>query len=117
MKHLFIFNDPPYGIEKFFNGMRLATALLSVESDEDVAAYLVGDAVVAARKGQKTPNGYYNIERMLKRFVGADGEVLMCGSCMDARAMTDEELVAGARRVTLDEIADITAAADKVYVY
>jgi uncharacterized protein involved in oxidation of intracellular sulfur len=26
----------------------------------------MGDGVLCARTGQKTPNGYYNIERMIK---------------------------------------------------
>jgi uncharacterized protein involved in oxidation of intracellular sulfur len=28
--------------------------------------FLTGDGVLCARKGQKTPEGYYNIERMIK---------------------------------------------------
>jgi uncharacterized protein involved in oxidation of intracellular sulfur len=31
--------------------------------------FLIGDGVLCARKGQKTPDGYYNIERMLKGLV------------------------------------------------
>ena len=28
--------------------------------------FLTGDGVLCARKGQKTPDGYYNVERMIK---------------------------------------------------
>jgi uncharacterized protein involved in oxidation of intracellular sulfur len=31
-----------------------------------VSLFLNGDGVICARKGQKTPDGYYNIERLVK---------------------------------------------------
>ncbi len=64
-KILIILNDPPYGTERSYNGMRLANALSKDENNE-VRVFLLGDAVVCAKKGQKTPNGYYNLELMLK---------------------------------------------------
>jgi uncharacterized protein involved in oxidation of intracellular sulfur len=36
---------------------------------------------------------------------------------MDARGLTDDELVEGARRSTLDELADWTQWADKVLTF
>jgi len=36
---------------------------------------------------------------------------------MDARGLTDAELVEGARRSTMDELAEATAAADKLLVF
>jgi uncharacterized protein involved in oxidation of intracellular sulfur len=72
---------------------------------------------VAARKGQKTPDGYYNMERMLKRVVAGNGAVLLCGTCMDARGMTDDDVMDGAKRSTMDELAVATVAADKVLVF
>ena len=59
-----ILNDAPYGIERLYNGLRLALALL--KKDQKVSLFLMGDAVVAAVKGQQTPAGFYNIERMIK---------------------------------------------------
>ena len=56
----------------------------------------MADAVAAARKGQKTPEGYYNVERMLKQALVAKNAVLLCGACMDARGMGDEDLIDGA---------------------
>ncbi len=64
-KTLIILNDPPYGTERSYNGMRLANAL-SKTPDDEVRVFLIGDAVLCSKKGQKTPDGYYNIERMLK---------------------------------------------------
>jgi uncharacterized protein involved in oxidation of intracellular sulfur len=79
--------------------------------------FLMADAVIAARAGQKTPDGYYHIERMLKRVLGAKGQVLLCGTCMEARGLADAEMMAGARRSTMDELAASTLAADKVLVF
>ena len=102
MKTLFILNDPPYGTERCYNALRLAQALLKSDPNTRVTLFLMADAVVAAHKGQKTPDGYYNIERMLKRVIGGKGEVLLCGTCMDARGMGDGDVMDGARRSTMD---------------
>lgn len=62
---LIILNDGPYGTERSYNGLRLADAL-GKGDDGEVRVFLLGDAVGCARRGQQTPNGFYNIERMLK---------------------------------------------------
>jgi len=54
--------------------------------------------VVAAKSGQKTPDGYYNVERMLKGVVAGKGQILLCTTCMDARGLADAEIMAGAGR-------------------
>jgi len=117
MKTLFIVNDPPYGTERVYNALRLAHALVKKAPPPEVTIFLMADAVVAARAGQKTPDGYYNIERMLKRVLASNGKVLLCGTCMDARGLDDAALMAGARRSTIDELAAATADADKVLVF
>ena len=117
MRILFILNDPPYGTELCYNALRLAHALLKKDPEAEACVFLMADAVVAARKGQKTPDGYYNIERMLKRVLAGKGRVLLCGTCMDARGITDAEVMDGARRSTMDELAAETLAADKVLVF
>jgi len=117
MKSLLIVNDPPYGTERVYNALRLAHALLKREPAPQVTIFLMADAVVAAKAQQKTPDGYYNVERMLKRVLGGKGTVLLCGTCMDACGMSDAELMDGARRSTMDELAKATAEADKVLVF
>jgi len=117
MTVLFILNDPPYGNERVYNALRLANALLKNDPQTEVIVFLMADSVVAAKAGQKTPDGYYNIERMLKRVLAADGKVLLCGTCMDARGLDDGALMAGARRSTMDELAAATVEADKVMVF
>jgi len=62
-KYLFIINDGPYGNERPYNALRLAMNLVK-EPAACVQVFLMGTASTAHR-GQKTPNGYYNVERML----------------------------------------------------
>lgn len=116
-KILFIINDPPYGTERVYNALRLAHALLKKDSQAEVTIFLMADSVVAAKAGQKPPDGYYNVERMLKRIVAGNGKLLLCGTCMDARALEASALMAGARRSTMDELATATIEADKVIIY
>lgn len=114
MKALLILNDPPYGTERSFNGLRLAKALAAKGSE--VTVFLMADAVSCAKSGQKVPQGYYNLELMTKA-ICRGGEVLLCGTCMDARGLTDAEIIEGARRSTMDELAERTLAADRVLVF
>src|SRR5215468_867544 len=117
MKSLFIINDPPYGTERAYNALRLAHALAKKGPAMEVTVFLMADAVLAAKGGQKTPEGFYNVERMLKRVLSAKGRVLLCGTCMDARGLTDSDIMEGARRSTMDELAAAIVEADKVLVF
>lgn len=117
MKTLMILNDPPYGTERTYNGLRLALSLLQKAEEHDLTVFLMGDAVSSAKAGQQTPNGYYNLERMLKGVVTKKGRVLLCGSCMDARGLREEGIVAGCRRGSLEELTEATLASDKVLVF
>ena len=114
MTTLIILNDPPYGTERSFNGLRLAKAL-SAKAD-DVVVFLMADAVSCAKHGQKVPQGFYNLELMLNTVI-RKGRVLLCGTCMDARGLADDEVVNGASRSTMPELAELTLSADKVLVF
>jgi uncharacterized protein involved in oxidation of intracellular sulfur len=114
---LLILNDPPYGTERTYNGLRLALALAKSDPAITVTVFLMADAVVAAKSGQKTPDGYYNVERMLKGVLAGKGQVLLCGTCMDARGLIDAEMLSGVRRSTMAELAAVTTSAEKVLVF
>lgn len=115
-KTLFILNDPPYGSERSYNGLRLAGALTRKEGNE-VRVFLIGDAAACAKAGQKVPEGFYNVQLMLDRVAKHGGTVGVCGTCMDARGIADSELAPGTRRSTLNELAEWTGWADKVIVF
>ncbi len=115
-KTLFILNDPPYGTERSYNGLRLAGSLAKQEGQQ-VRVFLMGDAASCAKAGQQTPNGYYNLERMLHAVISRQGEIGVCGTCMDARGIAPGELTEGARRSSLDELTAWTLWADQVLVF
>jgi len=62
---LFVLNDAPYGCERSYNALRHAMAVAK-EPDTEIKVFLTADATACALAGQKTPDGYYSIERMLK---------------------------------------------------
>ncbi|EKD88005.1 MAG: DsrE-like protein [uncultured bacterium] len=116
MKTLFLLNDAPYGNERCYNALRLAGALSKRESHE-VKIFLIGDAISCSNKGQKVPQGYYNIEVMLRNVARNKAEIGICGTCMDARGLTDDRIAEGTKRSTLEELANWTDWADKVLVF
>jgi uncharacterized protein involved in oxidation of intracellular sulfur len=116
MKNLFILNDPPYGAERSYNALRLAGSLSSREGEE-VKIFLIGDAAHCGKSGQKVPAGFYNLQLMLNRIVRSKAEVGVCGTCMDARGITEGELIEGMHRSTLEQLTDWTQWADKVIVF
>jgi uncharacterized protein involved in oxidation of intracellular sulfur len=116
MKTLFSLDDPPYGTERSYNALRLAGALAKREG-ESVRVFLLGDAAACAKRNQKVPQGYYNVEVMLGAVARRGGEIGVCGTCMDARGIAAEELAEGAHRGTLEQLADWTVAADRVLVF
>ncbi|MBI3492567.1 MAG: DsrE family protein [Acidobacteria bacterium] len=115
-KTLFILNDPPYGTERTYNALRLAGSL-SKRDGEQVKVFLIGDAASGAKAGQKVPQGYYSVEVMLLGVAKRGGEIGVCGTCMDARGVTDGELSESSRRSSLDQLTEWTRWADKVLVF
>jgi len=112
---LFILNDAPYGNERAYNALRLAAALAGLEGQQ-VRMFLMADAVSCAKVGQKVPEGYYNVQLMLGKVI-RKGEVGLCGTCMDARGIAQSEMIEGANRSTLAQLAAWTAEAAKVIVF
>ncbi|MHB1208189.1 MAG: DsrE/DsrF/TusD sulfur relay family protein [Acidimicrobiales bacterium] len=117
MKILIVLNDPPYGTERVYNGLRLAMNLQAKHEQVELTVFLMGDAASAAKSGQQTPNGYYNVERMLANVARKGAAVLVCGTCMDARGLTQDDLLDGALRSTMDALTQATVDADKILVF
>jgi uncharacterized protein involved in oxidation of intracellular sulfur len=116
MKILTILNDAPYGSERSYNGLRLALSLAK-RADVEQRIFLMADAVGCGRAGQTTPNGYYNIERMIRSLLVAGVAIGACGSCMDARGLLESDLTAGCHRSSMNELTDWTIWADKVVTW
>ena len=115
-KMLLILNDPPYGTERSYNGIRLVNALSKAQENE-VRLFLIGDAVLCGKRGQETPNGFYNLERMLLVASRQGVNIGACGSCLDARGIGVQELAEGIHRSSMEELAPWTQWADKVIVF
>ena len=113
MNILVILNDPAYGTERSYNGLRLAMSLAK-RNDVELRVFLIGDAVSCAMAGQKVPDGYYHMDRMIESVARRGGDVGCCGTCLDARGITEDLVTEGARRSSMDELAEWSVWADKI---
>ena len=116
MNVLVILQGPAYGDERAFNGLRLA-GTLAKRDGVTVRIFCFGDAVGCAVAGQKLPDGYYHLDRMLSSAARHGAEIGLCATCMDARGITDTMIVPDARRSSLDEVADWTLWADRTITF
>ena len=117
MNILLIINDAPYGTEKAYNALRMAMTLQKEHEGVEVRIFLMADAVTCALPGQGTPQGYYNVERMLKAVIHRGGQVKACGTCCDARGLKAVPLIEGVELSTMSELCQWTVAADKVLTF
>ncbi|MFW5766974.1 MAG: DsrE/DsrF/TusD sulfur relay family protein [Bacteroidales bacterium] len=117
-KILIIINDAPYGTEKAYNALRMAITLLKEhEENVQVNIFLLADAVFCGLPNQKTPNGYYNIERMLKSVINKGAKVKSCGGCSEARGIDKMEFIRGVELSNMKEFAQWTMDSDKVLTF
>ena len=116
-KILILINDAPYGTEKAYNALRLAMQLGKEHEEVEVRIFLMGDAASCALAGQNTPNGYYNIERMLKAILAKGAKVKICGSCTEARGLKNAKLIEGCEISTMAELTAWVVTSDKVLTF
>ncbi|MDF1550485.1 MAG: DsrE family protein [Bacteroidales bacterium] len=114
---LILINDAPYGTEKAYNGLRLANQLNKAHEEVEVRVFLMADAASCAVAGQITPNGYYNIERMIKYSVNKGTKVKICGSCVEARGLKNAQLIEGTEISTMAELTEWVVDSDKVVTF
>ena len=117
MKTLIIINDAPYGTEKAYNALRLAMQIQKDYVLSELAVFLMADAVTCALPNQNTPNGYYNIERMLQSVMSKNGKVKICTTCADSRGIKDAKLIEGAELSTMKELTQLTMESDRVVTF
>jgi uncharacterized protein involved in oxidation of intracellular sulfur len=116
VKILIILQGPAYGDERAYNGLRLA-GNLAKRDDVEVRVFCFGDAVGCAVAGQQLPNGYYHLDRMLTTAARHGAVIGLCGTCMDARGITDTMIIADTRRSSLDEVTDWVLWADTTITF
>jgi uncharacterized protein involved in oxidation of intracellular sulfur len=111
MKYLFIFNDSPYGSQRTYNGLRLAFAL---SRKTPVRIFLFGDGVTSALAGLAPAHADYNPQEMLQAIKATDSEIAACGTCMEARGLTQDSLIPAVKRGSLDQLIEWTEEAEKI---
>src|SRR3989337_684564 len=116
-KILIIINDAPYGTEKAYNALRLANQLNKDHETIEVRIFLMADAANCAIANQTTPNGYYNIERMVKLAISKGAKVKICGSCAEARGMKNAHLIDGTEISSMAELTNWVVDSDKTIVF
>lgn len=117
MNVLLLINDAPYGSEKAYNALRLAMNLQKEHPETHVWVFLMADAVNCALTNQKTPDGYYNVERMLKSVLNKGGQVKACGTCVDARGLRELALIEGVEISTMSQLSQWVLEADRVLTF
>ncbi|MBI5915448.1 MAG: DsrE family protein [Bacteroidetes bacterium] len=116
-KILIIINDAPYGTEKAFNALRIANQLAQDHETVEVRIFLMADAAGSAIANQSLPNGYYNIERMLKLSIRKGAKVKICGSCAEARGLKHVQLMEGTELSSMAELTNWLVDSDKVLTF
>lgn len=117
-KILIIINDAPYGTEKAYNALRMAMTLQKEYGEKvEVKVFLLADAVFCAIPNQNTPEGYYNIERMLKSVIKRGGEVKSCGGCSQARGIANIDFIEGVQLSNMKEFTQWTVECEKVLTF
>jgi len=117
MSLVIILNHPPYGNETTFNALRLSMALQQDQGVTGLSIYLLGDSVSYALPNQMTPQGYYNIEKMLRSLISKGAHVAVCSSCLQARGLAELDLVEGVEVSMMPQVASAVVAADKVLTF
>ena len=116
-KNLIIINDAPYGTEKAYNALRLANTILSEHEETEIKVFLLADAVFCGLPNQKTPNGFYNIERLMKSVLHKGAEIKLCGGCSEARGIHELQLIDSVQLSNMKQLAKWTTDCDKVLTF
>lgn len=116
MQYLFILNDSPYGSQRTYNGLRLALNLTRAPGNV-VRIFLLGDGVTSALEGLSPAHVFYNSQEMLRQAGERGASIGACKTCLEARGILDQHLVACAKRSTLDELTQWTEESEKVLVF
>ena len=115
MANLLIFNREPYdGTDVTWNGLRLAGKL--VDNGSHVRIFLMNDAVDLAREACRPPESCdQDLSKMLKELIIRGVDVEVCGTCMARCGMyKNQPYFAGAKTSTMQALAELVIASDKV---
>lgn len=116
MRILIILNDSPYSSQRSYNGLRLALNLCK-SAENQLKVFLFGDGVVCGL-GQPAPlNAFYNVQELLGALAQRNVPIAACKTCLEQRGISDEMLLAGVGRSTLEDLTNWTEDSEKVLTF
>jgi len=116
VKYLFVFNDSPHGNQRSYNGLRLAVALAKTNS-ASMRVFLLGDGIICGLTGLNPAHADYNPQVMLQQLAASGVPIAVCGTCMEARGLSEQVLIQGARRSSIDELVNWVEECEKVLTF
>lgn len=106
-----IIGDGPYTVERPFTMLRFAyTALLE---DHKINIFLVEDGIFVGKKNQD-PTTHDNVGKWMKDVISEGAKVKACGVCMKARGLTEDELMEGIEKTTMNSLVEMCEEANNV---
>lgn len=100
-----------YTKERPYTMLRFAyTALLD---GHKINIFLVEDGIWVAHKNQD-PSTYDNVGKWLSDVIEEGAKILVCGVCMKARGMSEDELMEGCTKTSMHGFLEMCEEADKI---
>ncbi|MGE5637276.1 MAG: DsrE/DsrF/TusD sulfur relay family protein [Chloroflexota bacterium] len=109
-----IINEAPYAKERALSALRFAWTA-NIEGHK-VRIWLFENGVYLAKKGQKPASGLINYGQNLEDLI-KEVEVKACVVCVEARGLTQADLIDGVKIATIHELVEWTINSDKVIVF
>ena len=103
--------DGAYTKERPFTMLRFAYAALL--EGHKINIFLVEDGIFVGKENQD-PTTYDNLGKWMKDVISEGAIVKACGVCMRARGMTEDELINGIQKTTMNGLVDMCVKADNV---
>ncbi|MFX1312130.1 MAG: DsrE/DsrF/TusD sulfur relay family protein, partial [Promethearchaeota archaeon] len=106
-----VIGDGGYTSERPYTMLRFAyTALLE---DNKINIFLVEDGIFVGKRNQD-PSTYDNIGKWMKDVIAEGAKVKACGVCMKARGLSEDELMEGIEKTTMNGFVEMCEEADNI---
>jgi len=106
-----IIGDGAYTSERPYTMLRFAyTALLE---EHKVNIFLVEDGIFVGKKDQD-PSTYDNVGKWMTDIISEGANVKACGVCMKARGLSEDELIDGIEKTTMNGLVKMCEDADNI---
>lgn len=103
--------DGPYTKERPYTLLRFAyTALLD---EHRINIFLVEDGIFVGKKKQD-PTTYDNVGKWMTDVISEGANVKACGVCMRARGLSEDELIEGITKTSMNGFLEMCVEADNV---